>query len=61
MDGIHYAASEDFLLKVDVLEVGKMGKCKVLKESDKGQIVTARWLCKPSLKLQLLWGVPVLQ
>lgn len=33
------AASEHFVLKVDVLEAGKMGKCKDLSDFDKGQIV----------------------
>lgn len=29
-------------LKIDVLEVGQMGKCKDFKELDKGQIVMTR-------------------
>ncbi len=32
--GIYQAASEHFVLKVDVLEAGKMGKCKDLREFD---------------------------
>ncbi|KAK3563491.1 hypothetical protein QTP86_030328 [Hemibagrus guttatus] len=37
-------ASEYFVLKVDVLEAGKMGKRKDLSEFDKGQILMARRL-----------------
>ncbi len=42
MVGIYQAASEHFVLKVDVLEAGKMGKCKDLREFD--TIVMARRL-----------------
>ncbi|ROL49972.1 hypothetical protein DPX16_6380 [Anabarilius grahami] len=38
------AASEHFVLKVVVLEAGKMGKRKDLSEFDKGEIVMARQL-----------------
>ncbi len=42
MGGIYEAASEHFVLKVDVLEARIMAKCKDLSEFDKGQIVMAR-------------------
>ena len=58
---------EHVVLKVDVLETGKMGKREDLSEFDKGQIVMARWLgqsisCSdPCSELQLLLVVPSLQ
>ena len=39
-----WAAIEQSVLEVDVLEAGKMGKRKDLRDSDKGQIVMARRL-----------------
>ena len=39
--GIYLAASEHFVLKVDVLEAGKMGKCKALSKFNEGQILKA--------------------
>ena len=34
--------SKNVVLRVDVIEAGKMGKCKDLSDFDKGQIVMAR-------------------
>ena len=42
MGGIYWAASEHVVLKVGVLEAGKMVKRKDLSEFDKGQTVMAR-------------------
>ncbi|ROL49918.1 Calsyntenin-2 [Anabarilius grahami] len=56
VDGIYLAASEHFVLKVDVLEAGKMGKRKVLSEFDKGQIVMARRLIQSISKTAALVG-----
>lgn len=39
MGGIYQAASKHFVLKVDVLEAGEMGKHEDLSEFDKDQIV----------------------
>lgn len=50
-----------FLLKFNVLEAGKMSKCKDLSQFDEGQIVKARRLGRASPQLQLVWGVPSLQ
>ena len=56
MGGIYKAASEHFVLKVDVLEAGKMGKRKDLSEFDKGQIVMARRLGQSISKTAALVG-----
>ncbi|KAK3521036.1 hypothetical protein QTP86_025032 [Hemibagrus guttatus] len=50
------AASEHFVLKVDVLEAGKMDKCKDLSEFDKGKIVMARPLDQSISKTAALVG-----
>ena len=52
--GIYYAASEQSVLEVDVLDAGEMGRSKDLSNFDNGQIVMAR----ASLKWQGLWGAP---
>lgn len=44
MGGIYDAASETFVLIVDMLEAGKMIKHKDLSNFDKGQVVMARQL-----------------
>ncbi|KAK3565242.1 hypothetical protein QTP86_001495 [Hemibagrus guttatus] len=55
--GIYSAASEHFVLKVDVLEAGKMDKRKDLSEFDKkGQIVMARPLDQSISKTAALVG-----
>ncbi|KAK3533061.1 hypothetical protein QTP70_006587 [Hemibagrus guttatus] len=54
-------SSKHFVLKVDVLEAGKMGKHKDLSEFGKGLIEMADDWIRASPKLQLLWGVPSLQ
>ena len=50
------AASEHFVLEVDVLEAGEMGKCKDLSEFDKDQIVTAGQLGQSISKTAVLVG-----
>ncbi|KAK3568968.1 hypothetical protein QTP86_021379 [Hemibagrus guttatus] len=50
------AANEHFVLKVDVLEAGKMDKRKELSEFDKGQIVMARPLDQNISKTAALVG-----
>ena len=47
---------EHFVLKVDVLEAGKMGKCKDLSEFHKGQSVKARQLGQSISKTAVLVG-----
>ena len=44
VSGIYQAASEHAVLKVDLLEAGKMGQRKDLSERDQGQTVMARRL-----------------
>ena len=56
LGGIYKAASEHVILKVDVLEAGKMGKCKDLSKFDKGQIVMARQLGQSISKTAALVG-----
>ncbi|KAK3508309.1 hypothetical protein QTP70_019536 [Hemibagrus guttatus] len=54
--GYILAASEHFVLKVDVLEAGKMGNCKDLSDFNKGQIVIARPLDQNISKTAALVG-----
>ena len=46
--------SKNVVLRVDVIEAGKMGKCKDLSDFDKGQIVMARWLGQSISKIAAL-------
>lgn len=49
--------SKHFVLKVDVLEAGEMGKCKDLSESGEGQILMARRLGQSISKTAAVVGV----
>lgn len=42
--GMYQGANEHFVLKVDALEEGKMGKRENVSEFQKGQPLVARWL-----------------
>ena len=53
---VGYITSEHVVLKVDVLEAGKMGKHKDLSEFDEGQIVMAGRLGQSIFKTAALVG-----
>lgn len=61
MSGIYQGVSEHFVLKFDVSEAGKMGKCKDLSEFERTKFCWLTDWVRGSLKLQLLSGVPDLQ
>lgn len=57
--GMYQGANEHFVLKVDALEEGKMGK----RENVSFKRVNLWWLddwVRPSAKMELLWAVPSL-